>query len=173
MLQQLMLVIILYLNSPVVSQKVCEDKNQQCSSWAERGECSKNPAYMLPNCAKSCGECGSGLGLENVGEHCWHACNKIQGKCLWCGPNGYCCRKGWKSHGCDGKIGGNKFHACTGSGLENVGEHCWHGCNKIQGKCSWCGPNGYCCRKGWKSNDGCDGRVGGHNFHACVFRQNV
>ena len=48
----------------IFSDEVCEDKNQQCSSWAESGECSKNPAYMLPNCAKSCGECGSGKNLK-------------------------------------------------------------------------------------------------------------
>ena len=51
-------------NTSIFSDEVCEDKNQQCSSWAESGECSKNPAYMLPNCAKSCGECGSGKNLK-------------------------------------------------------------------------------------------------------------
>ena len=38
----------------------CEDKNQFCSYWAAVGECSKNSNYMLPNCAKSCEQCGSG-----------------------------------------------------------------------------------------------------------------
>ena len=32
------------------------DKNSQCGKWAARtpSECEDNPAYMLPNCAKSC-----------------------------------------------------------------------------------------------------------------------
>ena len=32
------------------------DNNQYCAAWAERGECSLNPAYMLPNCALSCSQ---------------------------------------------------------------------------------------------------------------------
>merc|ERR1712025_670562 len=131
MLQQLMLVIILYLNSPVVSQK--------------------------------------GLGLQNAGKECWKNCDKTEGKCGWCGPNGYCCRRGWTGNGCDGHIGGHNFHACAALGLENAGNDCWHGCNKLQGKCSFCGPNGYCCRKGFEGSE-CDGSYGGHNFHACVLR---
>ena len=35
----------------------CEDKNSQCGSWANRGECQKNPRYMRPYCQKSCGLC--------------------------------------------------------------------------------------------------------------------
>ncbi len=30
------------------------DKQLECSSWAERGECASNPAYMLKHCAASC-----------------------------------------------------------------------------------------------------------------------
>jgi len=32
----------------------CIDNNANCSEWAKRGECSKNPGYMLVNCKKSC-----------------------------------------------------------------------------------------------------------------------
>jgi len=32
----------------------CVDKNSSCASWASRGECTKNPGYMKPNCCKSC-----------------------------------------------------------------------------------------------------------------------
>jgi glutathione peroxidase len=39
--------------SPVLGH--APDTNEQCSHWAEIGECDKNPAYMLPNCASSCG----------------------------------------------------------------------------------------------------------------------
>ena len=32
----------------------CEDKNEKCLSWAEKGECSKNPFWMWKNCCASC-----------------------------------------------------------------------------------------------------------------------
>jgi len=32
----------------------CTDKNKDCMSWSKRGECSKNPAYMLETCCLSC-----------------------------------------------------------------------------------------------------------------------
>ena len=51
--------------------------------------------------------------------------------------------------------------------LENVGENCWSGCNKKQGKCRWCGTKGYCCRKDWQTGNGCDGTFGGVNHHEC------
>ena len=51
--------------------------------------------------------------------------------------------------------------------LKNVGEHCWDGCNKQQGKCDWCGTNGWCCRKGVTGN-GCDGTFGGQTQSQCV-----
>ncbi|KAG7346743.1 ShK domain-like protein [Nitzschia inconspicua] len=35
----------------------CEDEDGQCPEWAARGECSQNPAYMLPHCRKSCASC--------------------------------------------------------------------------------------------------------------------
>ncbi|XP_076436010.1 uncharacterized protein LOC143275643 [Babylonia areolata] len=38
----------------------CEDKNAMCQEWAARGECTNNPAYMLPNCQISCQQCGGG-----------------------------------------------------------------------------------------------------------------
>lgn len=33
-----------------------EDNNENCKMWAERGECDKNPGYMLAECQKSCDE---------------------------------------------------------------------------------------------------------------------
>ena len=56
------------------------------------------------------------------------------------------------------------------NGLENAGEDCWSGCNRIQGKCSWCGAKGYCCRKDWKTGNGCDGTFGGENGHQCFLK---
>lgn len=37
--------------------KSCEDNHENCSGWADMGECEKNPRYMLKNCMKSCGTC--------------------------------------------------------------------------------------------------------------------
>ena len=55
-----------------------------------------------------------GLGeLDNAGEECWWECNKQQGKCDWCGTEGWCCRMNWKGNGCDGSIGGANNHQCT------------------------------------------------------------
>lgn len=36
---------------------MCEDGNAQCALWALRGECTKNPVYMLYHCKASCGVC--------------------------------------------------------------------------------------------------------------------
>mmetsp|Transcript_10292 Transcript_10292/g.14768 ORF Transcript_10292/g.14768 Transcript_10292/m.14768 type:complete len:155 (+) Transcript_10292:91-555(+) len=35
----------------------CVDQNEACYSWAEMGECEKNPGYMLTNCKLSCKQC--------------------------------------------------------------------------------------------------------------------
>ena len=32
----------------------CKDLSPSCPSWAEQGECGKNPSYMLDNCCRSC-----------------------------------------------------------------------------------------------------------------------
>uniref|UniRef100_A0A914RH22 ShKT domain-containing protein n=1 Tax=Parascaris equorum TaxID=6256 RepID=A0A914RH22_PAREQ len=32
----------------------CCDEHHLCRFWTRIGECSKNPNWMLPNCAKSC-----------------------------------------------------------------------------------------------------------------------
>ncbi|XP_035204705.1 zinc metalloproteinase nas-13-like [Stegodyphus dumicola] len=37
--------------------ETCVDSNSQCRGWAERGECEKNPTWMLTNCRKSCNQC--------------------------------------------------------------------------------------------------------------------
>jgi len=36
------------------STSSCEDKSGNCGYWSSNGECTKNPAYMLANCKKSC-----------------------------------------------------------------------------------------------------------------------
>ncbi|XP_014674979.1 PREDICTED: LOW QUALITY PROTEIN: lipase maturation factor 2-like [Priapulus caudatus] len=35
----------------------CKDGSEHCSSWAGRGECDRNPDYMLKQCQKSCKVC--------------------------------------------------------------------------------------------------------------------
>lgn len=37
--------------------KSCQDDHENCSGWADMGECEKNQQYMLINCKKSCGIC--------------------------------------------------------------------------------------------------------------------
>ena len=34
---------------------VSSDLSEHCGVWAAAGECEKNPAYMLSECARSCG----------------------------------------------------------------------------------------------------------------------
>lgn len=36
----------------------CIDEHESCNAWAEKGECKKNPKYMLKSCRKSCLVCG-------------------------------------------------------------------------------------------------------------------
>lgn len=36
---------------------MCADKAEACSSWADAGECDRNPAYMRANCPLSCRLC--------------------------------------------------------------------------------------------------------------------
>mmetsp|Transcript_12318 Transcript_12318/g.16210 ORF Transcript_12318/g.16210 Transcript_12318/m.16210 type:complete len:195 (-) Transcript_12318:222-806(-) len=35
----------------------CLNQNPKCDSWANTGECSNNPSYMLVNCPSSCDSC--------------------------------------------------------------------------------------------------------------------
>ena len=56
--------------------------------------------------------------------------------------------------------------------LEHSDEDCWNGCNYAQGKCGWCGNDGWCCRKEWIGN-GCDGSFGGANQHLCVLKPGI
>ena len=72
----------------------------------------------------------SGLNLMNAGKNCFSACGgtmendpmEVQGKCSWCGSDGWCCRKNgddpyWlptaQSNGCDGTFGGPNQHHCV------------------------------------------------------------
>ena len=35
----------------------CDDLDSSCGSWAEAGECSNNPGFMLPSCPVACNVC--------------------------------------------------------------------------------------------------------------------
>ena len=53
-------------------------------------------------------------GVRNEGEGCWGNCGKWEGRCGYCGNNGYCCRKDWLGCGCDGEMGvEGKGHVCA------------------------------------------------------------
>lgn len=43
--------------APVISDAACADERPECASWASRGECAANPAFMRKSCARSCDEC--------------------------------------------------------------------------------------------------------------------
>ena len=59
-----------------------------------------------------------------------------------------------------------KFKIILGT-LKNSGKNCWDGCNEQEGKCDWCGTEGFCCKKDSIGN-GCDGVFGGQDNHECV-----
>ena len=46
-----------YLLFKIGLNLTCKDSNRNCSFWKRRGECRRNPAYMLVNCKRSCGWC--------------------------------------------------------------------------------------------------------------------
>ncbi|CAB3410755.1 unnamed protein product [Caenorhabditis bovis] len=43
--------------TPVQTQESCFNENQCCATWAARGECTRNSAYMSEWCKASCGLC--------------------------------------------------------------------------------------------------------------------
>lgn len=51
---------------PGDSTKKFVDQNDNCSGWADSGECEKNPNYMLTQCAASCVRVGSNVSGENI-----------------------------------------------------------------------------------------------------------
>ena len=62
-------------------------------------------------------------------------------------------------------------------GIRNLGKDCWKECrrNTHSGNCyQHCGPDAYCCRRGYKSsygdtNSACEKAGGGcKNYHCCI-----
>jgi hypothetical protein len=49
----------------------CIDSDERCELWADAGECSKNPGYMLSGCAKACNVCPSeGMDAVHAKPYC-------------------------------------------------------------------------------------------------------
>ena len=42
---------------PAWSEPDCRDDDSSCSSWAQSGECTRNPGFMLASCRLSCSVC--------------------------------------------------------------------------------------------------------------------
>jgi len=81
-----------------------------CQWRKDSGWCPNEPERM--HCAKTCGYCHGDEDLKHAGEQCWWGCNQKQGKCDYCGADGWCCRKNWIGNGCDGSFGGPWSHQC-------------------------------------------------------------
>ena len=53
-------------------------------------------------------------GIRHEGESCYASCGRWDGRCGYCGNNGYCCKKDQKGCGCDGEMGvAGKGYVCT------------------------------------------------------------
>ena len=39
------------------SHNKCHDLDPSCESWAEKGECDNNPAFMFEKCKQACDKC--------------------------------------------------------------------------------------------------------------------
>uniref|UniRef100_H2XRW8 ShKT domain-containing protein n=1 Tax=Ciona intestinalis TaxID=7719 RepID=H2XRW8_CIOIN len=63
----------------------CTDRNTYCPSWANDGECSANPSYMLTYCRKSCKQCNGGTTNGN----CRNKDSRCRGWRSYCGNNRY------------------------------------------------------------------------------------
>ena len=53
------------------------------------------------------------MNLQHANEDCLDKCNKLEGKCDWCGTDGWCCAKNQIGSGCDGTFGGDPGHQCV------------------------------------------------------------
>lgn len=50
-----------YSESGAGAAAPCADDSEHCASWAEKGECVRNPAYMLESCRAACRTCKPSL----------------------------------------------------------------------------------------------------------------
>merc|ERR1712217_549922 len=75
-------------------QSGCQDANGQCSYWAQNGECTRNPNYMLANCRCACNAGGSPTNSRRrrrdptTGGQ--PGCQDANGQCAYWAQNGEC-----------------------------------------------------------------------------------
>jgi len=55
---------------PREAEKDCKDRREACKGYASRGECEKNPGWMIVFCPESCNECCNGCELRNPKIRC-------------------------------------------------------------------------------------------------------
>lgn len=46
----------------------CINKFKNCIEWASKGECSRNPPFMIANCRRSCTKCGKEITSQQMGQ---------------------------------------------------------------------------------------------------------
>jgi ShK domain-like len=146
----------------------CIDKQDECSFWADSGECQSNPAFMTPNCPESCGLCefGGGGGGSGGGGGNETDCKDDRQECVGWANAGECENNpAFMSQNCQLSCG-----ICTGTGggggdteqpqvCEDKDESCGTWANAGE-----CGKNpSYMLANCPKSCDGCPGNEGSSN----------
>ncbi|KAK3602503.1 hypothetical protein CHS0354_022371 [Potamilus streckersoni] len=103
------------------TQRNCIDKHDafQCQNFARAGECDKNPAWMIPNCQRSCGICSLSDGCENKHNDTVECDRRAsEGECetkpLWMIPN---CQR--SCHACQQSIPTQAATSTTSPIIEN------------------------------------------------------
>ena len=164
-------------NSCHIKCKTEHPDKQICRTVGQNKDCTWYETPEYKTCLSTCNQCtknvADGLQVTNHASNafdCFKECGT--GWCpSMCGVRGACCRKGWVGNGCNGKFGSDDRHMCQladqtmqQTGVNNLHKQCWpEGKNNSNG----CGPEGFCCRKGWVGN-GCDGTMGSdYNHHKC------
>ena len=110
------------------------------------------------------------MDVENYGMDCWqgYACGGTQGPCAWCGPDGYCCKKGWTGNGCDGTMG------IAGSGHDCVGPAEYAStCYLYAAASAWgsvAGAGVTCGAHAWRAADITHAQGGADTGHYCYVR---
>jgi hypothetical protein len=75
----------------------CFDEHQDCLMWAQKGECTKNQAFMKASCAMSCELCTGG----KLGDWENKECLDLHPKCgEWSGQGECINNPGYMTQGC-------------------------------------------------------------------------
>ena len=116
---------------------------------------------------------GGKISTGTAGQYC-ASCNKgkyaagDKSRCIACPGDSSSPKNSDQLTDCECNAG-YTGHAVNVSDLQNPGDDCWDGCNRQQGRCSWCGT-GMCCRHNWQNtSNGCSGVLGiPGRGHVCV-----